>query len=315
MTSARVWLNNKPWVWPFGAAFLIWLVTVYAASGRGATATLSAAALLSVFYVIVGMGQMFVIASGNSNIDLSVPYTMTLAGYLSMGYMHADNSGLLVGILIGLVCGFAVGLLNVSMIRFLRMPPIIATLAVGYIAQSAATVYSHGSTAKPSPVLANYATAQVLGIPIMSITFVLVSIAVGVLLVRSTFGRSVLAYGQNARAAWLAGVKIQRTVTLCYVISGVLAGLAGVLISAYAGGAALDIGLPYQLGSIAVVVLGGSAIAGGKANVPGIWGAALFLTLVVNMLNAMQVGAAWRDIIQGLIIVAVLAIAGGEGER
>ncbi len=315
MTSARVWLNEKPWVWPFAAAFLTWLVTIYVAGGLGATETLSAAALLSVFYVIVGMGQMFVIASGNSNIDLSVPYTMTLAGYLSMGYMHAQNEGLAVGILIGLACGFVVGMLNVAMIRGLRMPPIIATLAVGYIAQSAATKYSHGSVAKPSPLLANYATGQVFGIPLMTITFVLVAIAVGIILVRSTFGRSVLAYGQNARAAWLAGVEIQGTVITCYAISGVLAGLAGVLISAYAGGAALNIAIPYQLGSIAVVVLGGSSIAGGKANVPGIWGAALFLTLLVNMLNAMGIGAAWRSIIQGLIIIAVLAIAGGEKER
>jgi ribose transport system permease protein len=315
MTTTRVWLSNRPWVWPFAAAVLTWLVTVYVASGRGATATLSAAALLSVFYVVVGMGQMFVIASGNGNIDLSVPYTMTLAGYLSMGYMHGQNEGLLVGVLIGLLCGLVVGLLNISMIRGLRMPPIIATLAVGYIAQSAATKYSHGSVAKPSPILANYATAEVFGVPIMSITFVLVAIAVGILLARSTFGRSVLAYGQNARAAWLAGVKIQGTVTMCFVISGVFAGLAGVLIGAYAGGAALNIAIPYQLGSIAVVVLGGSSITGGKANVPGIWGAALFLTLLVNMLNAMGIGAAFRDIIQGLIIVAVLAIAGGESER
>lgn len=315
MTSARVWLNDKPWVWPFGAAFLTWLVTIYVAGGLGATETLSAAALLSVFYVIVGMGQMFVIASGNSNIDLSVPYTMTLAGYLSMGYMHAQNEGLLVGILIGLACGLVVGLANVAMIRGLRMPPIIATLAVGYIAQSAATKYSHGSVAKPSPLLADYSTGQIFGIPLMTITFVLVAIAVGILLVRSTFGRSVLAYGQNARAAWLAGVKIQGTVIMCYVISGVLAGLAGVLISAYAGGAALNIAIPYQLGSIAVVVLGGSSIAGGRANVPGIWGAALFLTLLVNMLNAMGIGAAWRSIIQGMIIILVLAVAGGESER
>ena len=126
------------------------------------------------------------------------------------------------------------------------------------------------------------------------------------------YGRSVLAIGQNIRAAWLAGVKVGRIRFLTYALSGALGGIDGALLAGYFRGANVDIGNEYLLSSLAVVVIGGTSVAGGKANVPGVWGAALFLVLLLTMLNTFGVSAGVRLLLTGLIIVGVITAAGGE---
>ena len=129
---------------------------------------------------------------------------------------------------------------------------------------------------------------------------------------RTIYGRSVLAIGQNIRAARLAGVKVEPVRFATYALCGALGGLNGALLAGYFRGANVDIGNEYLLASIAVVVIGGTSVSGGKANLPGIWGAALFLVLLLTMLNTFGVSAGVRLLLTGLIIVAVITAAGGE---
>ena len=124
-----------------------------------------------------------------------------------------------------------------------------------------------------------------------------------------------LAVGQNMRAAWLAGLNVDLTRFMTYVLSAFLAGVCGILLSGFSGGAALNMGEEFLLASIAVVVIGGTSVAGGRANVPGIWGAALFMYLLVTMLNTFGASAGIRLILTGVIIIAVIVIAGGEKEQ
>ena len=140
---------------------------------------------------------------------------------------------------------------------------------------------------------------------------VLFAIAASIALNRMVYGRSVLAIGQNIRAAKLAGVKVQRTSFITYALCGMLGGLDGALLAAYFRGANVDIGNEYLLASIAVVVIGGTSVAGGKANVPGVWGAALFLVLLLTMLNTFGFSVGVRLVLTGLIIVGVITAAGG----
>ena len=121
-----------------------------------------------------------------------------------------------------------------------------------------------------------------------------------------------LAIGQNARAARLAGVPVDGVRCATYVLCALLAALCGFLLASFSGGAALNMGAEYLLMSIAVVVIGGSSVAGGYSNVPGIWGASLFMFLVVTMLNTYGLGAGVRLILTGLIIIAVIVAAGGR---
>jgi ribose transport system permease protein len=126
------------------------------------------------------------------------------------------------------------------------------------------------------------------------------------------WGRSVVAIGQNQRAARLAGLKVEPVRCATYALCGALGGLNGALLAGYFRGANIDIGNEYLLASIAVVVIGGTSVSGGKANLPGVWGGALFLVLLLTMLNTFGVSAGVRLLLTGLIIVAVITAAGGE---
>ncbi len=312
--SIRAWLDARPWVWSFGAAFLVWVVTALVVQGRGMLATLVVALQFATFYAIVGIGQMLAIAAGPGNIDLSIPGVMTFAGYVAMGLMNGGDAGLAAGLAAGVVVGLAAGTFNVGLIQGLRIPPMIGTLASGFVFQSMAIAYSRTSHAAPAPALVSFSDARLLGMPVIALIFIILTALVAFALKRSVFGRSVLAIGQNVGAARLAGLAVRSSLAFVYVLSAVLAAVAGILLSAYSGGAALDMGADYLLMSIAVVVLGGTSIAGGQASPAGLWGAAALLDLVVTMLNVMRVGAGVRYVVTGLIIIGVLAVAKGRDQ-
>jgi ribose transport system permease protein len=310
--NLRAWLDARPWIWSFAAALIVWLITALVVQGRGMFATLAVALQFATFYAIVGIGQMLAIAAGPGNIDLSIPGVMTFAGYVAIGLMNGGNSGVAVGIAAGVAIGIAAGAFNVGLIQGLRIPPMIGTLASGFVFQSMAIAYSRTSHAAPAPLLVSFSAARLLGVPLIALIFIVLTALVAAALGRSVFGRSVLAIGQNVQAARLAGLAVRRTLALVYLASATLAAIAGILLSAYSGGAALDMGSDYLLMSIAVVVLGGTAISGGQASPAGLWGAAILLDLVVTMLNVMRVGAGVRYLVTGIIIIFVLALARGR---
>jgi ribose transport system permease protein len=273
---------------------------------------ITAALSLAVFTVIVGIGQMFVITLGPGNVDLSMPANIGLASAVAMKVMGGSDSMLVVGLAAALACGFAIGSANYLLIRALRIPPIIATLSASFIIQSIDISYGRGLQIKPPPGFADFANLRYFGVPVLAILGVLLAVAAAIALNRTIYGRSVLAIGQNPRAAKLAGVKVQRTSFITYALAGTLGGIDGALLAAYFRGANVDIGNEYLLASIAVVVIGGTSVAGGKANVPGIWGAALFLVLLLTMLNTFGVSVGVRLVLTGLIIVGVITAAGGR---
>jgi ribose transport system permease protein len=311
MASLRL-LLAKPWIWSFIGALLVWLATITFTGGYGGGGMITAALSLAVFTVIVGVGQMFVITLGPGNVDLSLPANIGLASAVAMKVMDGNDSMIAVGLLAALACGMAIGAANYLLIWALRIPPIIATLSASFIIQSIDISYGRGLQIKPPPGFANFTNWQILGIPVLAILTVLFSIGAAIALQRMIYGRSVLAIGQNIRAAWLAGVNVGRIRFLTYTLSGALGGLDGALLAGYFRGANVDIGNEYLLASIAVVVIGGTSVAGGKANVPGVWGAALFLVLLLTMLNTFGVSAGVRLLLTGLIIVGVITAAGGQ---
>ncbi|RWM71041.1 MULTISPECIES: ABC transporter permease [Mesorhizobium] len=311
MVSLRL-LLAKPWIWSFIGALLVWLATITFTGGYGGGGMITAALSLAVFTVIVGVGQMFVITLGPGNVDLSLPANIGLASAVAMKVMDGNDAMIAVGLLAAVACGMAVGAANYLLIWALRIPPIIATLSASFIIQSIDISYGRGLQIKPPPSFANFTNWQILGIPVLAILTVLFTIGAAIALQRMIYGRSVLAIGQNIRAAWLAGVNVGRIRFLTYTLSGALGGLDGALLAGYFRGANVDIGNEYLLASIAVVVIGGTSVAGGKANVPGVWGAALFLVLLLTMLNTFGVSAGVRLLLTGLIIVGVITAAGGQ---
>lgn len=310
---ARI-LGRQTWIWAYVGALAMWaLVTVVV--GRGLIGTITEAALVASFYFLAGSGQMFVIALGNGNIDLSIPYTMTVSGVVAVDLMNGSNGGLVPGLLVGLAVGIAVGVVNLLVIRVLRVEPIIGTLAVGFILQTLALRLTQAiSPPSPSPVLASFTVAKIAGIPVLPLLLLAVTLLLGAVARRSLFGRSIQAYGQSAEAAVLARLPVTRTIGGCYALSGLFAAVSGVLLAAYSGGAALDASAPFLLGSIAVVVLGGTSIAGGEMSFLGVWGGALFLTLISTAVAGVGLSAAWQDIAEGVVIIIALTLRRGTSD-
>jgi ribose transport system permease protein len=312
MNAVRARLAEQPWLWSFVAATLVWGLAVTFAGGHGGGEILTSALAFGTFTVIVGLGQMMVITTGPGNVDLSIPATMTLSGVIAMKVMDTESARILIGILAAMAASLVVGIVNYALIRLLRIPPIIATLSSSFLVLSTAISYGRGLRIKPPPPLAEFATERMFGIPLAAVAVFLLSLAIAVVLKRTVYGRTVAAIGQNERAAWLAGLNVRGTRFATYVLSALLAGLCGILQSGFSGGAALNMGDDFLLASIAVVVIGGTSVAGGRGNVPGIWGAALFMYLLVTMLNIFGASPGIRLVMTGVIIIGVITIAGGE---
>ncbi|MFB2552820.1 ABC transporter permease [Ensifer soli] len=304
-------LTAKTWIWSFAAALLVFLVTVAFTGGASAGGVAQAAFTFAAFSILVGIGQMFVITLGPGNIDLCVPATMTLAGTVALKVMNVEDGMVAAGLLVAVAIGVAVGIGNYALIKLLRIPPIIATLSMSFIVQSTAIWTNRGLRIKPPPVLADFTTSATLGIPNVALVALVISLAAFLALNRTVYGRAIAAIGQSMPAARMAGLPVDGIRLATYVLCAVLAAVCGYLLACFSGGAALNMGSEYLLMSIAVVVIGGTAVAGGDSNVPGIWGASLFMFLVVSMLNTYGFGAGIRLIMTGLIIIAVILAAGG----
>jgi ribose transport system permease protein len=304
-------LLSVRWAWSFIAALAMWVAAASLAHGQGAGAMATSALALAVFMVIAGIGQMVVITLGPGNIDLSLAANMGLASAVAMTVMNGEESLVWLGLLAALGAGGAIGVANYILIRLLRIPPIIATLSASFIIQSIDISCGRGLQIKPPTAFADFTNAQLMGVPVLAFFTLVVTFAVGILLYRTVYGRAVLAVGQNSRAARLAGFNVERARFFSYGLCGLLGGLDGALLAAYFRGANVDIGNEYLLASIAVVVLGGTSASGGKPAVPGLWGAALFMVLLLTLLDTFGISAGFRLLLTGAAIVAVITVAGG----
>lgn len=303
-------LLRKDWFLAVAAALIVYLAIGIGSGAGAASAVLPVALTFAALFVIVGIGQMFVISFGPGNIDLSIPMVMTLSAYLATGQMHAGtNEGIISGVLLGLVAGAAFGFGNGLLVHMFKIPPMITTLATGLIAQSAAFVVAGQGITKPGIMLVEFSSSRIAGVPIIAIFVFLFSLFVSYMIRRSILARSIFACGQSKRAAYLAGVKVQKVLVINYTICGFMAGLGGILVAGFQGGASLSMASEYLVISIAVVVLGGTPITGGRANVTGLWGAAVFLFLTTSLLNSHQVSYGMRNVLTGALILLVLVIS------
>jgi ribose transport system permease protein len=311
VTGSRTKLLAQPWLWSFVGAVLVWIAAITYTGGYGAGGMVSASIALAAFSAIVGIAQMFIVTLGPGNVDLSLPANIGLASAVAMKVMGGDDTMIAVGLASAIASGIGIGVANYLLIRLLRIPPIIATLSASFVIQSIGISYGRGLQIKPPPGFAAAMSDQVGGVSLLAMATVVFSVLIGLLLHRTAFGRSVAAIGQNARAAHLAGIPVERVRLMTYSLSGALGGLCGALLAGYFRGSSLDIGNEYLLTSIAVVVIGGTSVGGGKANVTGVWGASLFLVMMLTMLNTFGVSAGIRLLVSGLVIIAVIVAAGG----
>ena len=261
--------------------------------------------VLSSFLAVLALGQGTVILTGG--LDLSVPWTIGLSGILLAGLVKGSDAALLYALPIALLVGLAVGFVNGAGIVLLGVSPIVMTLAVNGILQGIALVYSNGTPdGFSSPLLRRFMTDHEL-IVTPVVLFVAVFVVVAVLLLgRTAFGRRVYAIGNGERVAALAGVPVSQTLIRVYMLSGLCSSIVGVLLTGFSGQASLGMGDEYLLPSIAVVVIGGALITGGRGSYLGMLGGALLLTALQTLLAGTTLPYATRTILFGLVVLAAV---------
>lgn len=303
-------ISISHWLWSYFGIFIICILIQLLVGSI--TTILMTAFSFSAFYILCGIGQMAVISSGPGNIDLSIPSVIVLAGFIAMKTMNSVDGLIGLGFLLAISSGLVFGCFNYFLIRICIIPPIIATLASGFILRTAAMVYSGGNFIKPPRLLELVINFKIGVIPLLVIFAVVVSVIFYFALQRRSWGRKLSAVGQNEWAACLAGINVTAIRLSAYIISSVMAALTGVLLAAFSGGASLNMGNEYMLISVAVVVLGGTDINGGRGNVQGLIGASLLLYLIINLLNIIGVSIGVRQIITGLIILIIITLSSGK---
>ena len=263
------------------------------------------------FLGVIATGMMLVILLGQ--IDLSVPWVVALGGMMSSAIAGWGPVGEALAIPFGIGCGIGIGLLNGIGVAYLRIPSMIITLAMNAVVQGLMVLYTGGFSPQDSASAAMRFLATGFIIPNLP-NSVLVWAAIGALtvfvLTRTTFGRAIYAIGNSERAAYLSGAPTQRVVMTTFAISGGLSAFAGVLLAGYASKAAQAMGDPYLLPAIAAVVLGGTSILGGRGTYLGTVAGVILITLLQSILSVMQMPEAGRQIIYGVVIVAMLLLYG-----
>jgi ribose/xylose/arabinose/galactoside ABC-type transport system permease subunit len=280
--------------------------------------------LNSVALSLVALGQTWVIAT--KGIDLSVAPIMGLTAVVTGLLAQTSGLPLYQAFVLAIVIGLALGAINGFLVAKIAIPPIIVTLGTYSIYSGLMFIYSNGTqvTAVP-PLYATFGNGVItswLPIPIPVLTLAAVVFLCWFVLGHTVFGRAVLAVGNNATAAYNAGVSVTSTQVCVYVISGVLAALAGLVFVCYTGSATVTTGTGdhVELQSIAVALIGGTAIAGGRGNMLGTVLGGLFLSVILTALVFLHVPPIWYSAGEGAMILLTVTLgvrqaAAGKASR
>jgi ribose/xylose/arabinose/galactoside ABC-type transport system permease subunit len=292
---------------PIDAAFALAAVVLVVVAGLTSDAFLTQDNMTNLARQIVTIGLLslgMLIVILTAGIDLTVGSVVALTGILSAG-LSADMPlplAILISILAGGACGLASG---IFVARF-RLAPFVVTLAGLTTIRGLAFVYSQIPIAPTDPDFLWLGSATLGPFPI-GFVIMIGGFALGWLFVNlTTTGRGLVAIGGNVEAARLAGINVRGHLVLAYVLSGLCAGLGGVILASRVGIAQPSVGVGFELDAIAACVIGGASLMGGRGSVVGTFGGVLLLGLINNLLNLYNVQSYWQQVLKGAIIVAVV---------
>ncbi|RKS79524.1 monosaccharide ABC transporter membrane protein (CUT2 family) [Actinomadura pelletieri DSM 43383] len=296
-------LRDNRAAWAFGVLLVTWIAAVLFAKGFDSVSSVRYLVQTAAFLGIVAVGQTLVVMM--SGIDLSVSGVVALSAVVCA--QVAAGSGGTTGIVVALAASVVVGLANAAGVTWLRVPPMVMTLATGTIVAGSLLVYTNGSpkSAKVS-LLGSLANDRVAGVPLAFLLWLGITAVAVWLLHASRIGRYVFALGNGERASRASGVPLARTSFIAYGACSLLAGVSGLVLLGFTSTSSLTMGNPYQLLSIAAVVLGGTSILGGRGHVLGTVAGALMLTLLTALLASWNVSEGVRQIVLGLLIIGLL---------
>lgn len=254
---------------------------------------------------ILAFGQTFVIVE--AGIDLSVGAVAAVSSMFA-AYTGA-NMGLpawltiIVALLTGAVFGALSGLAN----AYLKLPSFIATLAMMSVARGLTLVISDGRPISTSGAV-NFFGSTIAGIPVPILTMLLMGVIASVILNFTTIGRSMYAVGGNMEASRLSGISVHKTQIMVFVLSGIFAAVAGLVIAGRLHSAQPQAASGYEMDAIASVVIGGASLSGGKGKISGTFVGAILLAVIRNGLNILNVSSFWQQVVIGLVIAFAVSL-------
>lgn len=265
---------------------------------------------------IIAIGMTFVIIT--LGIDLSVGSILALAAVVASSLAQVPDDGMkypgldlpiIIAVLAGLAVGAGMGFANGFLISKFKIAPFIATLGMMSVARGLALIYSDGrpisNLEKPYDWIGQ---GSIIGIPTPIVIFALVAIIAQMVLNYTRFGRYVYAIGGNEQAARVSGIRIPRMTIVIYTISGLLAGLSGVILSARIGSGNPQLGTGIELDAITAAVIGGTSFKGGIGTIWGTIIGAMIIGIINNGLNLLNVSPFMQLVVKGLIIILAIII-------
>lgn len=254
----------------------------------------------------LSLGVTFVIITGG--IDLSVGSVEALSAAIGLDLIVNHNVPVFFGMLIIFGIGILFGLINGVLVAEFEIPPMIATLATMSIARGSVLVYTNSANVYAPSSFSILTTNYFLGLPYIVWLVVLMAIAASLILSKTVFGRSVYAVGGSSLAAKLAGIRTKRVIAAAYVLSGLTASIAGLLLTIRLESAGANAGDGIEMNVIAAVVIGGTSLFGGRGTIGGTVLGVILISLVSNAVNLLGVPPAWDKIVKGVVIIAAALI-------
>ena len=264
--------------------------------------------------IIIGVGETITLTA--RDVDLSVGSVLSLTSVVAAIMLNRYGMPFPLAILAALLIGAVLGLINGLLITYVGLPPFIATYGTLWVLFGFAYLILQGAVIYGFPagfrVIGN---GHLLGIPMPIVVMTVVFLTGYLLLHHTTLGRRFFATGANIETARMSGIKVERVIIAAYAISGFLAAVAGLVLIAYTNGSEARIGDSYLLPVMAVVVMGGTSLAGGQGNLVGTLVAALIMAVIHNGMNILAVPAIWQSLVVGLLIIGTVLADQGLRKR
>jgi ribose transport system permease protein len=300
-------------LYAFAATVLVFVVGDVLKPGFASSNSVETILVIASFVGFVSAGQALVVLIGG--IDLSVPWVLNGAAILLVTSSLGHNGRALGAVAVTLALGLGVGLVNGLGVAYLAVPAVVMTLGMNGVMEGLTLGRSNGLTCESC---ASYAPAavrsavngHVVGVPGALFLWLGVIALVTVTLSATTFGRRVYAVGNNPQAAFLAGINVRVVTVVLYMLSGLFAAFAGIVLVGYGGQPALGMGDPYLFQSITAVVIGGISILGGRGHYLGAVAGSITLVALVTVLQAENMPDYGRNIVYGVTILAILLFYG-----
>ncbi len=308
------WRPSGPWVRDqLIRHAMVWVMLLiiayfsYRSARFGTPDNLQTIAIAAAPFALIALGQTLVILTGG--IDLSVGSVIALSAMAAAATVKDHPERLWLSLVVAMLVGLAAGAINGFLVSKVNVPPFIATLGMLTTASGLAYVVGQGAPINGLPQnFGEIANNQILGLQIPVIVMIVGILALALIMKRTSYGMRVYAVGGNPVAAQIAGVKTTRILFSVYALSGLLAGLSGVMLASRVISGPPNLGQGYELDAIAAVVIGGASLLGGRGSILGTALGLFLIQTLNNGLDILLVPAYWQSVIKGTLIVAAVTV-------